>query len=48
MDRESIKLTQPVLIQSLKDEFEIPNGEYPNNPGVYLLLLKAKNWVIKI
>jgi Reverse transcriptase (RNA-dependent DNA polymerase)/Zinc knuckle len=34
IDSESIKLTQPVLIQSLKDEFEIPDGEYPNNPGV--------------
>jgi hypothetical protein len=34
IDNESIKLTQPVLIQSLKDEFEIPKGEYPNNPGV--------------
>jgi Reverse transcriptase (RNA-dependent DNA polymerase) len=34
IDSDSIKLTKPVLIQSLKDEFEIPNGEYPNNPGV--------------
>jgi hypothetical protein len=34
IDNESIKLTQPVLIQSLKDEFDIPDGECPNNPGV--------------
>jgi hypothetical protein len=30
-----------VLIQSLKDEFEIPNGEYPNNPGVSGSVLPA-------
>jgi hypothetical protein len=34
IDSESIKLTQHELIQSLKDEFEIPDGENPNNPGV--------------
>jgi Reverse transcriptase (RNA-dependent DNA polymerase) len=34
IDSESIKLTQSVLIQSLKDEFYIPDDEYLNNPGV--------------
>jgi hypothetical protein len=34
IDCEIIKLTQPVLIQSVKDEFEISDGEYPNNSGV--------------
>jgi Reverse transcriptase (RNA-dependent DNA polymerase) len=34
IDSESIKLMQLVLIQSLKDEFEISDGEYPNHPGV--------------
>jgi hypothetical protein len=34
IDSEIIKLTQPVLIQSVKDEFEISDGEYPNNSGV--------------
>jgi hypothetical protein len=50
VDTESIKLIQPVLMQSLKDEFEIPDGKYPNNQIIlvslvlsYLLLLKVKN-----
>jgi hypothetical protein len=34
IDNERIKLMQPVLTQSLKDEFDIPDGECPNNPGV--------------
>jgi hypothetical protein len=34
IDSEIIKLTQPVLIQSVQDEFEISDGEYPNNSGV--------------
>jgi Reverse transcriptase (RNA-dependent DNA polymerase) len=41
IDSESLKLTQPVLLQSLKNEFEIPNGEYPNNPGVPGSILPA-------
>jgi hypothetical protein len=41
INSESIKLTQPVLIQSLKDEFEIPDDEYRNNPGVLGSVLPA-------
>jgi hypothetical protein len=30
----SIKLTQPVLMQSYTDEFDIPDGEIPNTPAI--------------
>ena len=30
----SVKFTQPVLIQKLKDEFELPKGELPRTPAV--------------
>jgi Reverse transcriptase (RNA-dependent DNA polymerase) len=41
IDNESINLTQPLLLQSLKDEFNIPDGECPNNPGVHGSVLPA-------
>ena len=28
-----IKITQPVLVQSLKDEFDLPEGKPPRTPG---------------
>jgi hypothetical protein len=40
-DREArkLKITQPVLIQSSKDEFETDGSEYPNTPGIPLKAL---------
>jgi len=32
----SMKITQPVLLQSFKDEFETEGSEYPNTPGIPL------------
>jgi hypothetical protein len=35
-DREArtLKITQPVLLQSFKDEFETDGSEYPDTPGI--------------
>jgi hypothetical protein len=30
----SIKLTQPVMLQSVKDEFDLPGGPSPNTPAI--------------
>jgi hypothetical protein len=30
----SVKLTQPVLLQSCGDEFDLPKGETPNAPAI--------------
>jgi hypothetical protein len=30
----SVTLTQPVILQSFKDEFELPEGAYPRTPAV--------------
>ena len=30
----SITLTQPVLLQSFEDEFELPEGAFPRTPAI--------------
>jgi hypothetical protein len=30
----SIKLTQPVMLQSFADEFDLPEGPSPNTPAI--------------
>ena len=33
-EKGQLKLMQPVLIQSFVDEFDLPNGDFPNTPGI--------------
>ena len=40
-DVGALKITQPVLIQSFEDEFELPNGAHPNTPAVPGEVLKS-------
>ena len=44
-DREArvLKITQPVLLQSLSDEFDTEGSECPNTPGVPLKTLQRGN-----
>jgi hypothetical protein len=35
-EKSTLKITQPVLLQSFKDEFAIEGSEFPNTPGVPL------------
>ena len=42
-ENRSIKLTQPVMLQSFVDEFDLPSGPVPNTPAVPgETLVKAK------
>ena len=33
-DKRKLKMTQPVLLQSLQDEFDLPGGEIPATPAI--------------
>jgi hypothetical protein len=47
-EEKLIKLTQPVMLQSFTDEFNLPEGPVPNTPatpGEALVCAKAKNCV---
>ena len=37
-----MKLTQPVLLQSFEDEFEIPEGKPPNTPAIPGEVLRSR------
>jgi hypothetical protein len=44
-DREArtLKITQPVLLQSFKDELETDGNDYPNTPGIPMKTLQLGN-----
>jgi hypothetical protein len=47
-DEGSIKLTQPVTIQSFEDEFDITNEQYSNTPAIPGSVLSGgeeKDWM---
>ncbi len=49
-DKTSIRITRPVLVQSLEDEFELPTGtppQTPTKPGTTMTKHKDEDELIK-